>query len=126
MAKILIIDDSKSVRTDLRGALEASGHEVIEAEDGKSGLDAILANRELALVISDLHMPGFDGIEMLKKARAAMPVWNFKVFMLTTDTSEQLKAEGKAIGITAWAIKPFDRTRLMGAVDKILALKASA
>lgn len=123
MAKILIIDDSLSVRNQLGGVLRKAGHEVVEAIDGEDGLEKLVNTPDLDLVFTDYFMPGHDGISMLIKAKEKLGGFKFPVFMLTTDTSEKLKATGKQIGVVAWIVKPFIEDKILMAITKVLAAK---
>jgi len=123
MATIIVIDDSLSVRTQLREVLLAAGHEVIEGSDGMEGLDKILNTPNVDLVISDYKMPGCDGISMLEQAKEKLGTFKFPVFMLTTETSERLKGIGRNLGVIAWIIKPFVEDKILNAINKVMAMK---
>ncbi len=123
MAKIVIVDDSETVRGQLKQVLEEAGHTVIEGVNGTDGYNKIIEDGIPDLVISDYNMPGADGLLMLEKVKEKMGVGAFPIFMLTTETSESLKAAGKLVGITAWINKPFDSTKLIAGVTKILSKK---
>lgn len=123
MANIVIIDDSISVRSQVREVLEAAGHAVIECDDGDHGYEKLLELKTPDLVITDFNMPGLDGITMLEKVRNALGGLNFPIFMLTTETSDRLKSAGKQVGVMAWITKPFATEKLLGAVNKVLAMK---
>ncbi|MGZ3809853.1 MAG: response regulator, partial [Bacteriovorax sp.] len=69
MAKILIVDDSESLRVQLRKCLQAKGHSVCEGHDGKHGLDVLKANTDTNLIICDVNMPNMDGITMCSKVK---------------------------------------------------------
>src|SRR5579871_3514100 len=107
MAKrILLVDDSASVRTVAGIALRGAGYEVIEAGNGQEGLQR-LDGSKIHLIISDVNMPVLDGIGFLKEVKAH-PDYKFTpVIMLTTEAGEDKKAQGKAAGAKAWIIKPF-------------------
>jgi two-component system chemotaxis response regulator CheY len=119
MAKrILIVDDSASVRQVSNMALTRAGYEVIEATDGQDGL-AKLAGK-INLIISDVNMPRMDGIAFLQAVKAH-PTYKFTpVIMLTTEALEERKMEGKAAGARAWMVKPFKPEQLLGAVEKLI------
>ncbi|MEO7164027.1 MAG: response regulator [Bdellovibrionia bacterium] len=126
MAKIVIVDDSETIRSQLKQALESAGHTVTEAVNGNDGYDKIVAMGKPDLVISDYNMPGADGISMLAKVKDKLGAGIFPIFMLTTETSESLKTAGKEIGVNAWINKPFDSAKLLSAVTKMLARKAAS
>jgi len=107
-------------------ALSAAGHTVIEGLDGSDGLEKIISHPDLDIVITDYNMPGFDGLTMLKNAKNTLGTVNYIVFVLTTETSEKLKLQGKEVGVSAWIIKPFSAERLKQAINKILLLKTSS
>lgn len=123
MAKVIVVDDSAAIREQVKKALEGKGHSVVEACDGVDGLAKIMQIKTPDLVISDINMPGMDGIAMLTKARDQLGGVKFPVFVLTTETSDTLKTSGKAVGVLAWINKPCDATKLLAAVDKVLARK---
>ena len=120
MAKrILIVDDSSSVRTVARMALRERGYEVIEASNGHEALTKLDAER-CHLVISDVNMPSMDGITLLKEIKRH-PNYKFTpVIMLTTEAGEDKKQEGRAAGAKAWITKPFQPQLLVDAVSKLI------
>lgn len=115
---VIVVDDSKTLRQQLRIALSDAGYNCIEAEDGKDGLDKIKANAAAKLVICDVNMPRMNGLEMLeaikKDAVAAPPV-----LMLTTEGQRELIERAKAAGAKGWIIKPFKPDLLIAAVKKL-------
>ena len=119
MAKrILVVDDSASVRTVAGIALREAGYEVIEASNGQEGLSRLDGGR-IHLVISDVNMPVLDGIGFLKQIKAH-PTYRFTpVVMLTTEAGEDKKQEGRAAGAKAWIVKPFQPKTLLDAVSKL-------
>lgn len=122
MAKILIVDDSESLRIQLKKILEGKGHSVCEGHDGKHGLDVLKANTDAKLIICDVNMPNMDGITMCSKVKEDASVNRIPIFMLTTESNAELKEKGKQVGVKAWISKPFDETKLLDAVAKILSM----
>jgi two-component system, chemotaxis family, chemotaxis protein CheY len=120
MAKnIMIVDDSASLRQVVAIALKSAGYEVIEACDGKDALSK-LDGRKLHLVISDVNMPNMDGISFVKQMKS-MAAYKFApVIMLTTETGDDKKAEGRAAGVKAWVAKPFRPGQMLEAVSKLV------
>jgi two-component system chemotaxis response regulator CheY len=117
--KILIVDDSSSVRTVARMALRERGYEVIEASNGQEALVKLDSER-CHLVISDVNMPTMDGITLLKEIKRH-PNYKFTpVIMLTTEAGEDKKQEGRAAGAKAWITKPFQPQLLVDAVSKLI------
>ena len=117
--KILIVDDSSSVRTVARMALREQGYDVVEAGNGQEALKVLQSDR-CHLVISDVNMPVMDGITLLKEIKAN-PNYKFTpVIMLTTEAGEDKKQEGRAAGAKAWITKPFQPQLLVDAVSKLI------
>ena len=117
--KVLIVDDSSSVRTVARMALRERGYEVLEAANGKEALEKLDSER-CHLVISDVNMPTMDGITLLKEIKRH-PNYKFTpVIMLTTEAGEDKKQEGRAAGAKAWITKPFQPQLLVDAVAKLI------
>lgn len=119
MAKIMIVDDSESLRDQLKKSLEGAGHQVIEGCDGVDGLEKLQANPDIRLVLCDVNMPRMDGLTMCQKARE-LPVFSrLPVVMLTTEANPEMKARGKEAGVLAWITKPYVESKLLAAVEKI-------
>jgi two-component system chemotaxis response regulator CheY len=117
--KILLVDDSASVRTVAGIALREAGYDVLEAGDGKQGL-AKLNGERVHLIISDVNMPVMDGITFLKEIKSN-PNYKFTpVIMLTTEAGDDKKQQGREAGAKAWIIKPFQPKALLDAVAKLV------
>lgn len=119
MAKtIVIVDDSASMRRVVGIALKGAGYDVIEGSDGNDAL-AKLTGQKVHLIITDVNMPGMDGITFLKTIKQH-PTYRFTpVIMLTTESKESRKQEGKAAGARAWVVKPFQPDQLVNAVQRL-------
>ncbi|HET9107442.1 MAG TPA: response regulator [Steroidobacteraceae bacterium] len=117
--KILVVDDSTSVRTIARTALREKGYEVIEAGNGREALEK-LAGERVNLVVSDVNMPVMDGISLLKELKSHPTSKFVPVIMLTTEAGEDKKQEGRAAGAKAWIVKPFQPATLVDAVSKLV------
>ena len=126
MAKtVLIVDDSSSLRQVLNIALTGAGYEVIEAGDGQEALGK-LDGRKVHVVISDVNMPRMDCIELVKNIRR-LPAYKFTpIVMLTTESLEGKKLEGKAAGAKAWVVKPFQPAQLIEVVSKLTLAQGGA
>jgi two-component system chemotaxis response regulator CheY len=122
MAKVILtVDDSASVRQMVRFTLSDAGYSVIEAVDGKDAL-AKLANpaTPVNLVITDLNMPNLDGIGLIRGVRANPACKGLPIIMLTTESQEVRKLEGKAAGATGWIVKPFATQQFLAVVRRVL------
>ncbi|MBX9298155.1 response regulator [Chromobacterium piscinae] len=116
---ILIVDDSTTLRQVVRMTLAGAGYEVLEAGNGKEALD-ILDGRKIHLIISDVNMPQMDGISLLKNIKQLSHYKFTPVIMLTTESAEEKKREGKEAGAKAWVVKPFQPPVLLTAVSKLI------
>lgn len=121
MAKtILIVDDSASLRQVVRIALEGAGYDILEAGDGVQGLAQLQSATRVHLIISDVNMPNMDGITFLKSIKQ-LPNYKFTpVIMLTTESGDEMKQEGRDAGAKAWVVKPFQPQQLLAAVAKLV------
>lgn len=120
MAKILVVDDSETVRNRLITDLEAVGHVVLEAENGVKGLQALDSNQDTNIVISDVNMPEMDGITMCSKINEKPEFKDVHLFVLTTEFDQELKAKGKQAGVKLWITKPVKMPKLIEVIQKIL------
>jgi two-component system chemotaxis response regulator CheY len=119
MKRIMTIDDSPSLRQMVALTLETAGYEVIEASDGGDAI-AKLSGREFHLFLTDLNMPGMDGIELTRRLRE-MPEYRFvPIVLLTTESQPEKKMQGKAAGATGWIVKPFQPEHLLATVKKVM------
>lgn len=115
---ILVVDDSASVRQVVSMALRGAGHEVVTANDGHDAL-LKLDGRRFHLIVSDVNMPKMDGITLVRELKQN-PAYRFTpVLMLTTESQEAKKAEGRAAGAKAWLVKPFQPDVLLAAVARL-------
>ena len=116
---ILCADDSASIRQVVSFTLQSAGYQPVTANDGSDALAKLDAER-FAMVITDLNMPGLDGLSLIRKIRANPRHAGVPIVMLTTESEESKKLEGKAAGATGWIVKPFDQARLLAAVKKLV------
>ena len=120
MAKsILAIDDSASIRQMVSFTLKGAGYEVIEAVDGEDGLAKAKA-KAVDLVLTDQNMPRMDGLSMVRALRQLPAYRTAPILILTTESSDAMKNQGRAAGATGWLVKPFDPNRLLEVVRKVL------
>jgi two-component system chemotaxis response regulator CheY len=120
MAKtILAVDDSGSLRQMVAFSLNAAGYKVIEAVDGQDGLNKA-RTQVVDLVLTDQNMPNMDGLTLIKSLRAMETYKSVPILMLTTESSDEMKSQGRAAGATGWLVKPFDPKRLIDVVKKVI------
>lgn len=120
MAKLIMTaDDSASVRQIVVFTLKQNGYDVIEAVDGKDAL-AKLGSQKADMLLTDLNMPNLDGIGLIKGVRGGNLNRMIPIVMLTTESQDTRKMEGKAAGATGWIITPFKPEQLIAVVKKVL------
>lgn len=120
MAKtIMVIDDSASIRQVVGIALKSAGYDVIEAEDGVDALNK-LTGQKVHLMVCDVNMPNMNGIEFVAASKK-LPAYKFTpVIMLTTESGEEMKVQGRDAGVKAWMVKPFQPPQLLNAVSRLI------
>ncbi len=128
MAKnVLFVDDSKTVLISVEIALE----ELVENGDINFTyysnpvelLEAVRAGKlTYDLLFTDINMPEMNGLELAQKLKAINSVKNKPIVALTTESSPQMKQQGKAIGIAGWVVKPFSDKKIVMAVKKVLGI----
>ncbi len=119
MASILAVDDSASMRQMVGFTLKGAGFDVVEAVDGQDAL-RIAKGKKVNLVITDVNMPNMDGISLVRELRALADYKFIPILLLTTESGDGKKAEGKAAGATGWLVKPFNPEQLLATIKKVL------
>ena len=118
--KILVVDDSPTVRQQVSMALTHAGFDVVEAFDGAMGVDTIARDRSIALVICDINMPRMNGITMVSEVKKAPENSALPILMLTTENQPALMRQAREAGAKGWMVKPFDATQLVATAKKLL------
>ena len=121
MAKILVVDDSSTVRDEVAGFLKKNGLDVATAVDGQDGLAKVKADPAIKLVVSDVNMPTMDGLTMVEKIRGELKNASVNLIMLTTESSPSMKERGKAAGVKGWIVKPFNGQAVLETFRKLAA-----
>ncbi len=120
MAKTaLVVDDSISMRQMVSYTLKQAGFAVLEGGNGQEALQR-LGGQHVDLIITDLNMPVMNGLAMIREVRAK-PAYKFTpILMLTTESQDAKKQEGKAAGATGWIVKPFDPQQLLQVIGRVV------
>ena len=126
MAKILIIDDSATMRNVLKKYLDGEGHELLEAVDGLEGLKLFEQHADAHIILTDINMPNLDGIGMCEKIRQKEIGKKVIIMVVSTEGSADLKAKAKELGIVAWMTKPPQADKLKEAVRVMVKRQAEA
>lgn len=117
--KVLVVDDSQTVRQQVSIALTQAGFEVLEAADGEEGTSLVHDQPDVNCIVCDVNMPRLNGIDMLVRIREARTTGQIPVLMLTTEGQPSLIRKAKEAGARGWMVKPFNATQLVAAVKKL-------
>lgn len=115
---VLTVDDSRTMRDMLRLALASAGWSVVQAGDGLEGLNALDQTRP-DVIITDINMPNLDGFGFIERVRARAELRGVPILVLTTESSEEKKAQARRAGATGWIVKPFDAAKLVAVVRRV-------
>jgi two-component system chemotaxis response regulator CheY len=116
---VLIVDDASLIRSVANSAAKAAGYNTILATNGQEGFDMLEANN-VDMVFSDVNMPVMGGLEMVEKIRSLEKYKFLPIVMLTTESNPVLKEKGKALGVKAWLLKPFNKDKFLLVLKKLL------
>jgi len=119
MAKILSVDDSKSIRDVIQHILSSEKHDVISAADGQQALE-IARSTPVDIALVDINMPNMNGISLVSKLRRLESYQYIPIIMVTTETDEYRKKKAKSVGATGWLAKPITAERLISVVNKLV------
>jgi two-component system chemotaxis response regulator CheY len=121
--KILIVDDSSTLRASVEFTLSEHGYEVLQAGDGVEGLEVLKGfegkESEIGMIITDINMPNMDGIIFVKEVKKTACKF-IPILVLTTESQESKKIEGKEAGASGWLVKPFKPEQLVAVVSKFI------
>ncbi len=120
---ILVVDDSATIRASVQFILQQGGYEVTLANDGVDGIeklkDITRSNDAVKMIITDINMPRMDGITFLQKVKASS-FRSTPVLILTTESGEERKKQGREAGAAGWLVKPFQPEQLLAVINKLV------
>jgi two-component system chemotaxis response regulator CheY len=111
--RALVIDDSRTVRTIIKKVLDEIGLDVVEAANGREGLDQLRSTDDVELVLVDWNMPEMDGLEFIKAVRADRAYDPVRIVMVTTETEQEQVVRALAAGANEYVMKPFTKEILI-------------
>lgn len=117
--RVLIVDDSVTIRQQVRMALSQAGFDVIEAVDGEDGVSKIRSDSNIAAVICDVNMPKKSGLELIEEIKAGGTNSGVPIVMLTTEGQPSMVQRAKQAGAKGWIVKPFKPNLLVAAIQKL-------
>jgi len=118
--KILVVDDSQTVRINLKKIFSTGQFVVLEASNGLEALKVLEDNKNIQLVVSDLNMPEMDGMEFIEHARKIKEFTDTPVLICTTEVCDNLKMRAKNLGVRAWMQKPVKLPKILGVLNMLL------
>ena len=119
--QILVVDDSATMRQMLQFTLSNANFDVVEAGDGQEAISKLTSGLATpTVVITDLNMPGMDGITLIKQIRGMRAHKFTPILMLTTEAGAEKKKAGQAAGATGWIVKPFHPEQLLKVIQKVM------
>jgi two-component system, chemotaxis family, chemotaxis protein CheY len=116
--KVLVVDDSATVRQQVRMVLEQAGFTVAEAVDGQDAVVKVNADTYDG-VVCDVNMPRMNGVEFVEKVKADAKHAALPILMLTTEGAPDLIRRAKAAGVKGWIVKPFKADQVVAAITKL-------
>lgn len=121
--KILVVDDSATLRASVNYTLKSAGFETINAVNGADGLEKLTEAHkqgdQIGMIISDINMPVMDGITFIKEVKKT-PFKFLPILVLTTESQEEMKLKGKQAGASGWLVKPFKPEQLVYVTKKFM------
>jgi two-component system, chemotaxis family, chemotaxis protein CheY len=121
MKPILLVDDSTTMLSSLTSILAKAGFTYATASDGQRAIDLVSGGLTPSLVITDYHMPGIHGVELISRLRRLGPTRFVPMLVLTTDSQQDKRAAAKAAGATGWLVKPVEPAALLQVVRQVVA-----
>ena len=121
MQRVLIVDDSESVRVSLRAVLESAGFEVLESEDGLDALEVLQKESQVDMILLDINMPAMNGLEFAREQSKNEKICRIPTILVTTESHPKLAVEAKKTGVVkAWLTKPVKPQILISTIRRIL------
>ena len=120
MKTILLVDDSATILISISNILGKAGYGVEKAANAQEALTKFQGGLKIDLLITDLNMPGMNGIELITEVRK-MPTYKFvPILFLTTESQQSRKQEAKAAGASGWIVKPATADELLNTIKLVI------
>ena len=116
----MVVDDSAIIRMQLSTVLESNGYEAVQASTGIEALEVAKSRNDIRLVITDVNMPGMNGLTLLSELRGMSSYSEGPVFVLTTESTAHMQEQGRDRGASAWIVKPFHEESLLKGIEMML------
>jgi DNA-binding response OmpR family regulator len=119
MEQALVVEDSRTVACILKHYLQREGFGVLVAPDGAAGLETAIRERP-RLIVTDLNMPGMDGLELVRALRADSRTTGLAILVLTSDESVEGERQARAAGADDYILKPIEPRQLAARVRAVV------
>jgi two-component system chemotaxis response regulator CheY len=119
MKAVLLVDDSPTMLASLAGILTRSGIAVEKACNGQEALGKLKPSPALRLIITDFHMPGMNGVELIREVRKMAAYRFLPILMLTTESDQGKRDLARAAGATGWLVKPVEPDKLLAVLQQV-------
>lgn len=120
MKTVLCVDDSTTILLSLSAILTKAGYGVEKASSGEEALTKLKGAVRPDLIITDLNMPGMNGIDFIKQVRQLSTMKFVPILFLTTESQQSKRAEAKAAGASGWLVKPVNGDELLSTIKLVL------
>ncbi len=120
MKSILLVDDSITIRTSISALLTKAGYEVSLAEGGPQAMTQLQSAKKMDLMITDLNMPGMDGITLIRETRKINGREKLPILVLTTESQQTMREKAKTAGANGWLVKPIPADDLLMVLKKVM------
>jgi len=120
MKTIFLVDDSATILLSISNILTKAGYTAEKASNAEEALRKLKSGLKIDLMITDLNMPGMNGIDLIKEVRK-LPTYKFvPILFLTTESQQSRKLEAKAAGASGWIIKPATADELLNTIKLVI------
>ena len=120
MKPVLLVDDSPTMLASISGVLKKAGFTCETAGDGQAAIDKVNGGVSPCLVITDYHMPGMHGVDLICKLRRLVSTRFVPMLVLTTDSQQEKRTAARAAGATGWLVKPVDAAALLQVIRQLV------
>ena len=117
---IMLVDDSATILLSIASILSKAGYTVEKAANAEAALQKFKAGVKINLLITDLNMPGMNGIELIKEVRQLAAYKFIPILFLTTESQQSKKLEAKAAGASGWIVKPATADELLNTIKLVI------
>lgn len=120
MAIVMVVDDSETLRLQVKDVIESKGHSVVEASNGIEGLETLKSNPNVRLIFCDVNMPLMDGLTMCRTIQETPELPKPPIVILSPEYNADVRKQAKEWGVIAWITKPATPEKIMIVIEKIL------